>query len=114
MAADVLLYQTDLVPVGEDQKQHIELTRDICDRMNSLFGGRKWKKLDRRSRGGDLFRSPEMFTPPSGARLMSLTARFNLSTCLATHCCAPLANPVSLCCMHGAVGVPILFVHVSR
>ena len=55
MAADILLYQADLVPVGEDQKQHIELTRDVGERMNGLFGGRKWKKLDRRSRGGRTF-----------------------------------------------------------
>ena len=76
MAADILLYQTDLVPVGEDQKQHIELARNICERGNGLFGGRKWKKLDRRGRGGDdLFRTPEVFTPPAGARVMSLAVR---------------------------------------
>jgi tryptophanyl-tRNA synthetase len=72
MAADILLYQADLVPVGEDQKQHIELARNIAERHNGLFGGRKWKKLDRRGRGGDLFRVPEVFTPPTGARIMSL------------------------------------------
>ena len=75
MAADILLYQSDLVPVGEDQKQHIELARNICERMNTMFGGRKWKKLDRRGRGGDLFRTPEVCTPPAGARVMSLTVR---------------------------------------
>lgn len=75
MAADVLLYQADLVPVGDDQKQHIELARNICERMNGLFGGRKWRKLDRRGRGGDLFRMPEIMTPPAGARVMSLTVR---------------------------------------
>ena len=38
MAADILLYQTDLVPVGADQKQHLELTRDIANRFNGLYG----------------------------------------------------------------------------
>lgn len=79
MAADILLYQSELVPVGEDQKQHIELARNICERMNTLFGGRKWKKLDRHGRGGDLFRTPEVMMPPAGARVMSLTVR---SSCL--------------------------------
>jgi tryptophanyl-tRNA synthetase len=39
------LWQSDLVPVGEDQRQHLELTRDVADRVNHLYGGRKWKKL---------------------------------------------------------------------
>ena len=60
MAADILLYQTQLVPVGEDQKQHLELTRDIAGRMNQLYGK-------------DLFRMPEVYIPPVGARVMSLT-----------------------------------------
>lgn len=59
MAADVLLYQTKLVPVGEDQKQHVELTRDIAGRMNALYGD-------------DLFTMPEPYTPPVGGRIMSL------------------------------------------
>jgi tryptophanyl-tRNA synthetase len=59
MAADILLYQTQLVPVGDDQKQHIELTRDLAIRMNNLYGG-------------DLFTIPEVYTPPMGARIMSL------------------------------------------
>ena len=37
--------QSDFVPVGEDQKQHLELTRELAERVNYLFGGRKWKKL---------------------------------------------------------------------
>ncbi|MBA0810584.1 hypothetical protein Gohar_002561, partial [Gossypium harknessii] len=45
MASDILLYQSDLVPVGEDQKQHLELTRELAERVNYLYGGRKWKKL---------------------------------------------------------------------
>lgn len=59
MAADILLYQTDLVPVGEDQKQHLELTRDLAERTNNIF-----KK--------PLFKIPGIFMPPVGARIMSL------------------------------------------
>ncbi|WIA22676.1 hypothetical protein OEZ85_001087 [Tetradesmus obliquus] len=70
MAADILLYQADLVPVGEDQKQHLELTRDIAERMNGLYGGKKWKK--RGGRGGNIFKVPEPLIPPAGARIMSL------------------------------------------
>ncbi|MFS8086536.1 MAG: tryptophan--tRNA ligase, partial [Acidobacteriota bacterium] len=58
MAADILLYQTDLVPVGEDQKQHLELTRDIAIRFNRDYG--------------ETFRVPEPFIPKVGARIMSL------------------------------------------
>jgi tryptophanyl-tRNA synthetase len=59
MAADILLYQTDLVPVGDDQKQHVEITRDIAQRFNAVYG--------------DVFRVPEHFIPKVGARIMSLT-----------------------------------------
>ncbi|WP_435928744.1 tryptophan--tRNA ligase [Dryocola sp. BD613] len=58
MAADILLYQTNLVPVGEDQKQHLELSRDIAARFNALYG--------------EVFKVPEPFIPKSGARVMSL------------------------------------------
>jgi len=58
MAADILLYQTNQVPVGEDQKQHLELSRDIASRFNALYG--------------DVFKVPEPFIPKSGARVMSL------------------------------------------
>jgi tryptophanyl-tRNA synthetase len=58
MAADILLYQTDLVPVGEDQKQHLELTRDIAIRFNRDYG--------------EIFRVPDAFIPKVGARIMSL------------------------------------------
>ncbi|KAM3337770.1 tryptophan-tRNA ligase, chloroplastic/mitochondrial [Capsicum galapagoense] len=71
MAADILLYQSDLVPVGEDQKQHLELTRELAERVNYLYGGRKWKKLG--GRGGAIFKVPEPLIPPAGARIMSLT-----------------------------------------
>ena len=58
MAADILLYQADLVPVGEDQRQHVELTRDIAQRFNGLYS--------------DTFTLPEAFIPKMGARVMSL------------------------------------------
>ena len=58
MAADILLYQTDLVPVGEDQKQHLELTRDIAERFNNRFG--------------QTFVVPEPYIPKVGGRIMSL------------------------------------------
>ncbi|XP_035548798.1 tryptophan--tRNA ligase, chloroplastic/mitochondrial-like isoform X1 [Juglans regia] len=71
MASDILLYQSDFVPVGEDQKQHLELTRELAKRVNYLYGGRKWKKLG--GRGGAIFKVPEALIPPAGARVMSLT-----------------------------------------
>jgi len=60
MAADILLYQPDFVPVGEDQKQHCELTRDVAQRFNSVYG--------------DVFKVPEPYIPKTGARVMSLNA----------------------------------------
>ncbi|KAL6006080.1 Tryptophan--tRNA ligase, chloroplastic/mitochondrial [Asimina triloba] len=71
MASDILLYQSDLVPVGEDQTQHLELTRELAERVNYLFGGKKWKKMG--GRGGAIFKVPEALIPPSGARVMSLS-----------------------------------------
>ena len=59
MAADILLYDPSYVPVGEDQKQHVELTRDIAQRMNNRYG--------------DLFTVPEPLVGKVGARIMSLT-----------------------------------------
>lgn len=59
MAADILLYQTNLVPVGEDQKQHLEFTRDLAEKMNRFFGE-------------DYFTLPGIYHPPVGARIMSL------------------------------------------
>jgi len=58
MAADILLYQADLVPVGADQKQHVELCRDIAQRFNGIYS--------------DTFTLPEPFIPKMGARIMSL------------------------------------------
>ena len=58
MAADILLYQADKVPVGADQKQHIEITRNIAERFNGLYG--------------NVFKIPDGFIPKNGARVMSL------------------------------------------
>jgi tryptophanyl-tRNA synthetase len=58
MAADILLYQTDLVPVGQDQKQHLELTRDIAERFNRDYG--------------ETFRLPDAYIPKVGAKIMAL------------------------------------------
>lgn len=59
MAADILLYQPDYVPVGEDQKQHVELCHTIARRFNGIYG--------------DVFKVPEPYIPKVGARIMSLT-----------------------------------------
>jgi tryptophanyl-tRNA synthetase len=58
MAADILLYQTDLVPVGQDQKQHLELTRDVAERFNRDYG--------------ETFKVPDAFIPKVGAKIMAL------------------------------------------
>lgn len=58
MAADILLYQADIVPVGADQKQHLEITRDIAERFNGIYG--------------NVFTVPEAYIPKNGARVMSL------------------------------------------
>ncbi len=58
MAADILLYQTDMVPIGADQKQHLEIARDIAERFNGVYG--------------DVFTVPEGYFPKVGARVMSL------------------------------------------
>jgi len=60
MAADILLYQPDFVPVGDDQKQHVELTRNVAQRFNHIYG--------------DVFKIPEPYIPKTGARVMSLNA----------------------------------------
>jgi tryptophanyl-tRNA synthetase len=58
MAADILLFQSDIVPVGVDQKQHIEITRDIAERFNGIYG--------------DVFTIPEPYLGKQGAKIMSL------------------------------------------
>lgn len=64
------------MPVGEDQRQHLELTRDLAEKINVTFGGKQWKK--RGGRGGKIFKVPEAFIPPAGARIMSL----EVSSCM--------------------------------
>ena len=59
MAADILLYQPDFIPVGSDQKQHVELTRDIAERFNHIYG--------------DVFKVPKPYIPKVGSRVMSLS-----------------------------------------
>jgi tryptophanyl-tRNA synthetase len=66
MAADILLYGTHLVPVGEDQKQHLELTRDLAERMNHRY------RMDENGVESPLFRVPEPMINKVGARIMSL------------------------------------------
>ena len=63
MAGDILLYQTDFVPIGDDQRQHLELTRDIAERFNSRFG--------------ETFKLPEGIYPEVGARIMDLQEPIN-------------------------------------
>ena len=63
MAADILLYQPDYIPVGSDQKQHVELCRDVATRFNNIYG--------------DVFKIPEPYIPTVGARVMSLSAPEN-------------------------------------
>ena len=75
MAADILLYQPDFVPVGEDQKQHVEICRDIAGRFNGIYG--------------EVFRVPEPYIAKVGARIMSLNdpaskmSKSNLEGCVA-------------------------------
>ena len=72
MAGDILLYQADLVPTGEDQKQHVELTRNIAERFNNLYG--------------ETFKIPEPFIEKTGARIMGLqdpTSKMSKSSTLA-------------------------------
>ena len=82
MAADILLYQAAIVPVGEDQSQHLELTRDIAQRFNSLYG--------------ETFVMPETKLPSVGARVMGLddpTAKMSKSAAGSGHAVAMLDPP---------------------
>ena len=82
MAADILLYQTDVVPVGEDQQQHIELTRSLAKRFNNKFG--------------ETFKIPEGFIPPQTARIMGLddpTKKMSKSAASANNYIALLDTP---------------------
>lgn len=82
MAADILLYQADLVPVGADQKQHLELTRNIAERFNGIYG--------------NVFKVPDGYIPKIGARVMSLqdpTRKMSKSDENANGCVAVLDKP---------------------
>jgi tryptophanyl-tRNA synthetase len=82
MAADILLYEADLVPVGEDQRQHVELTRDVAQRFNSIYG--------------ETFKVPEALIPQFGARVMGLddpTQKMSKSEAGSGHAINLLDNP---------------------
>ena len=82
MAADILLYQADMVPVGADQKQHLELSRDIAERFNGIYS--------------PTFVIPEPYIPKTGARIMSLqdpTKKMSKSDENANSCVAVLDKP---------------------
>jgi tryptophanyl-tRNA synthetase len=82
MAADILVYQADLVPVGDDQKQHVEICRDIAQRFNGIYG--------------DTFTIPEPYIPKVGARVMSLqepTAKMSKSDHAAGACIYLMDSP---------------------
>jgi tryptophanyl-tRNA synthetase len=82
MAADILLYDTHYVPVGEDQKQHVELTRDIAQRFNNLYG--------------ETFVLPEVLIPKAGARIKGLddpTAKMSKSSTVQGHALRLLDPP---------------------
>ncbi len=85
MAADILLYNADRVPVGEDQKQHVELARDVAQRFNMLYG--------------ETFKLPEPFIPSVGARIMGLddpTKKMSKSEMAPNHAVALLDPPESI------------------
>lgn len=85
MAADILLYQTDGVPVGEDQKQHVELARDVAGRFNRLFG--------------EVFTVPEPWIREVGARVMGLddpTKKMSKSTSAQGHAVRLLDEPAQI------------------
>ena len=84
MAADILLYQAKIVPVGEDQAQHLELTRDIAQRFNTLYG--------------ETFVVPETKLPAAGARIMGLddpTQKMSKSTPGSGHAIGLLDPPLA-------------------
>lgn len=82
MAADILLYHAERVPVGDDQKQHLELTRDLAQRFNHMYG--------------EVFTIPEVMIPPAGARVMGLdepTAKMSKSSDVQNHAVYLLDDP---------------------
>lgn len=82
MAADILLYQTDKVPVGEDQKQHVEITRDIAQKFNNVYG--------------EVLKLPDPMIPKMGARIMGLddpTKKMSKSEAARGHAISLLDTP---------------------
>ena len=85
MAADILLYQADVVPVGDDQRQHLEFTRDLAQRFNHIYG--------------EVFTIPEVMTPKAGARIMGLdnpTAKMSKSEDSEYHAIFMLDSPAQV------------------
>lgn len=82
MAADILLYDADIVPVGDDQTQHVELTQDVAERFNSIYG--------------ETFKIPRAFVPAVGARIMGLddpTKKMSKSEARQDHAVGLLDSP---------------------
>lgn len=80
MAADILIYQPDYVPVGNDQRQHVELTRDVAQRFNSIYG--------------DVFKIPEAYIPETGSKIMGLTTpEFKMSKSIPDGCVFLMEKP---------------------
>jgi len=83
MAADILLYKPDLVPVGKDQKQHIEITRDIAERFNKIYGGDKGDRGDMGEKGNKgIFTLPEAYIPETVATILGTDGKRKMSKSL--------------------------------
>ncbi|MBU1326517.1 tryptophan--tRNA ligase [Patescibacteria group bacterium] len=82
MAADILMYKPDLVPVGKDQKQHIEIARDIAERFNKVFIVSRESVLTRKSRPGLVFVLPEAYIPDDVAVVMGTDGKRKMSKSL--------------------------------
>ena len=81
MAADILLYKPDLVPVGKDQKQHIEITRDIAQRFNKIFGKSKFQDPNSKIQS-DVFKLPEPYIPEEVAVILGTDGERKMSKSL--------------------------------
>ncbi len=82
MAADILLYKPDLVPVGRDQKQHIEITRDIAQRFNKIYGG---YKENGKTGQKEIFKLPQAFIPEQVAVVMGIDGKRKMSKSLGNY-----------------------------
>jgi tryptophanyl-tRNA synthetase len=81
MAADILLYKPDLVPVGKDQKQHVEITRDIAERFNKTYG-KTIRQEDGKTMKTDIFKLPEPFIPEHVATVLGTDGKRKMSKSL--------------------------------